>query len=271
MEVASQQDREILADIYEQYGVLGRGIYLLEMFSKEPSLSITEISKKTGIAKATAFRSVNALKSLGYLRQDPQNQRYFLSTKVLQLASAMLNGLDIRHKALPFMQKLVGLTGETANLFILDGASAVCIEQVPGTQTMRLLTQVGARTPLHCGASPKLLLALLTPEASSRLLDESVAQHGLIRYTQDTPLVTEQVLSSLDKIRQQRYCVSRGEVDLGTVGIAAPVYDLYGKVVASISLSGPAIRITHEQEAKYVELVRGIAKELSAELGFIYK
>lgn len=255
-------------EAYESYGVLGRGLYLLEMFSGTESLSITEISRLTGINKATVFRTVNTLKSLGYLRQDPRNQRYSMSTKVLQLAAKLINGMNIRHAALPFMRKLVELTGETVNLFILDGSSAVCIEQVPGTQSMRLLTEVGSRTPLHCGASPKLLLAMLPEETAKRMIDEAIANGGLPKYTLDTPTDREQLLAIIAKIRRQGYCVSRGEVDLGAVGIACPVYDLYGKVIASLSLSGPAIRITEAREPEYIRTVQQIAKELSAELGY---
>ncbi len=265
---AAYQPEDKRFDNYESFGVLGRGLYLLEMFSEAQSLSITEISRKTDINKATVFRTVNTLRSLGYLRQDPHTLRYSMSTKVLQLAARMINGMNIRHTALPFMRKLVELTGETANLFVLDGSSAVCVEQVPGTQTMRLLTEVGSRTPLHCGASPKLLLAMLPKETAKRMIDEAIANHSLPKYTLDTPTEPDQLLAIIARIREQGYCVSRGEVDLGAVGIACPVYDLYGKVIASLSLSGPAIRITEARELEYVQAVQSIAKELSAELGF---
>lgn len=269
MEVTHLTESDLSYTDFAEHGVLGRGLFLLELITINPSLSITEISKATKIPKATVYRSLNTLRSLGYLQQDPQTQRYSLSTKILHLAAAMLKNLDIREKALPLMRNLVQLSGETANLFILEQNHAVCIEQVPSNQAIRLLTEVGARNPLHCGASPKLLLALLPAEKRQRIIDETLATGGLTCYTNETPCDKEQLLAILETIRQQKYCVSRGEVDVGAVGIAAPVYNAHGKIVASLSLSGPALRITEDRETELIQLVVQTAQELSEELGYI--
>lgn len=242
-----------------------RTLDILEALAEMGEAGIAQLSNHVALHASTVHRLLATLIGRGYVRQNPESGRYLLGLKPLDVARAVRDHLDLRMEALPILQQLMRNSGETANLAVLDDHHIVYLEQVssPGWM-LRMFVQVGARAPLHSTASGKVLLAGLAESELSQML----SSYPLVPCASRT-IVDEAVLvAELEEVRRQGYATDYGEQEEGVSCIAAPVRDYAGRVVASISISGPWIRITPERVPSLVPLVQEACAQLSAALGY---
>ncbi len=241
---------------------LGRALQILNCFlGDEESLTLTEIARRTGLSKSTAHRLVATLLHHRYLEQDSADHLK-LGIRLFELGSLVQNRLEVRREALPILTELARQTGETAMLLTLDGCEAVCVEKVDGRGSVRLGAQVGSREPLHAGSGAKVLLA----HAPQAVLEE-VLSKPLQRLGPSTITDPSQLLAQLQEIRAQGWALSFEERDVGAAGVAAPVFDHSGKVVASVDLAGPIWSFSDSRLPALVERVTRAAREISRRLG----
>ena len=163
----------------------------------------------------------------------------------------------------PFLAQLVRLTGETANLAMLDGDEVVYIAQVPSPHSMRMFTEPGRRVRPHCTAVGKALLAQLPPGEARALLERD----GMPAYTPATITDPDLLIAHLEVIRKQGYAVDEGEQEVGVRCFAVAVPDAPGSL--AISTSGPQTRMTDDAAARIVPALkrtaRGISQTIAAE------
>lgn len=217
------QSVERALDVLEALAVAGR------------PLGISEVAAVTGLADGTAHRLLRTLVSRGYARQGA-GRRYALGTRLLGLADGARRALV--SGARPLLERLVVLSGETANLAVLEGDSVVYVAQAPSAHRLRLFAEVGRHVPAHSTAVGKVLLGGM-PDADVSAL---VARTGLAARTPHTLTDAGRLLASVTSVRRQGYAVDDGEEELGVRCIAVPVHD--GDVlVAAVSVSGPAARV----------------------------
>jgi DNA-binding IclR family transcriptional regulator len=221
-----------------------------------PVVSRADIAGRTALPKATANRIVADLVEARLLQ--PVEGGVGLGIRLFELgALAQQRGLGLRDASLPFMEDLYEITHETVQLAVLDGIDVVYLQKISGRRSVRLDTRVGGRLPLTCTGSGKLLLASAPPD----LLDQ-VLERGFVRRTPHSIVDDEVLRRALATIRGQGYAVDDEEFALGTRSIAAPVVHR-GEVVAALSLSGRADRITVPAAAL---AVRATAAAVSREL-----
>ena len=128
---------------------------------------VSELSAVTGLAAGTTHRLLGALVARGYLRQEPLTRRYAIGLAALDLAARIRSrGLSV--DAEPYLRRLVELTGESANLAVLDGDAATYVAHLSAPRTVRMFTEVGNRAPLHASGTGKVLLAGLSDERRER-------------------------------------------------------------------------------------------------------
>jgi DNA-binding IclR family transcriptional regulator len=138
----------------------------------------------------------------------------------------------------------------------------VNLEQaVPIEREVRSIGQVGRRTPLHCTAAGKVLAAYLPDKELDRLLAQ-----GLARYTPQTITDPDELRMELERVRENGYALALEELEAGLNVVSAPVSDAAGRVVAAVSISGPASRLLPENLRSLIVEVTGVAQELSKEL-----
>jgi IclR family transcriptional regulator, acetate operon repressor len=143
-----------------------RAFDLLEMLADAGgALGLSELSTASGLPLPTVHRLMRTLVNRGYVRQEA-SRRYTLGSRLIRLGeiSSQMLGTWLR----PFLAQLVRLTGETANLAMLDGDEVVYIAQVPSPHSMRMFTEPGRRVQPHCTAVGKALLAQLPPGEARR-------------------------------------------------------------------------------------------------------
>ena len=231
-------------------------------------ISVKELSAKVCLPKGTTHRLLSSLAYFGYVQQDSRTRHYSLGFKLVELGNCLLNQLDLRTEAKPFLADLAKTTQETVHLVILDKNEVLYIDKVESDDNpsgLRMASRVGSRTLAHSCAVGKVLLAHLSEEE----LDEFIQGAGLPKITENTISDPVRLKEHLKLVRSQGYVIDDEENEKGIRCVAAPIRNEIGRVVAATSISGPAIRITRKriQESLKNEIIK-TALKISRKLGF---
>jgi len=242
---------------------------ILDILGQSPQgISIRELSTKINLPKGTIHRLLSSLLYFGYVRQDPKTRNYFLGFKLVELGNLLLGQLDLRKEAEPFLRDLAEGTKETVHMVVMDRDEVVYIEKVEFEQNpggLRMASRIGLRNPIHSCAVGKVLLADFSDEA----LDHFLRGKNLLRRTENTMTDPVQLREHLKLVRKQGFAIDDEENERGIRCIAAPICNEVGRVVAAISISGPAFRVTKKviQESLKKEVME-TANHISQRLGF---
>ena len=230
-------------------------------------LSAPKIAKLCQVSRPTAYRLLTTLRGRGYVMVD-DDYNYSLGTKILALARVVLDTMNLPKMAQPYLHELSQLSQETAFMSILDGVKILYIAKeesphVQDSQAFQMRSSVGTRIDLHMSAMGKAILANLSPEERSTLLDRLT----LTRYTNQTITDRDTLIHELEQTRQRGYAIDNCEGDDWVRCVAAPVYDSGGRVLGAISAAGPAHRMTLD----YIQNLSGdvvrVTQALSRQLG----
>lgn len=242
---------------------LRKTMRILECFSlHEPRLSLTDIARKVGLPLSTTHRILATLRGVGLVEQEGDRDLYRLGLKLLELGSMVLANMEVHREALPFIEELVRETGETVHLGVFDGTHVVSIEKMDSTHGLASNITVGRGAPAYCTAVGKALLAF-QPEA----VVDHVCRLGLVAYTPQTITDPVKLRKELGRVHSLGYAVDDREHQPDVRCVAAPIRNYSGNVVASLSISGPATRISKEAIPALAERVKEVAGKLSARLG----
>jgi IclR family KDG regulon transcriptional repressor len=229
----------------------------------EGSRGITELSGELGLAKSTIYKLLQTLLRRGYAVQDPATGRYRLGLKFLELGGVVQGSLSIRSIAHPHLQALMEATTETVQLGILEGDEAIYADKIDCARTIRMYSRVGRRSPLHCTALGKVLLAH-QPETRIR----EVLGPRLERYTPKTITTPRALRAELQHVREQGYALDDEEFEEGLRCLAAAARDYTGAVVASLGIAGPAARFEPGRRPELIKLLKDAAEAVSRDLGY---
>ncbi|WP_442939440.1 IclR family transcriptional regulator [Nonomuraea sp. SYSU D8015] len=219
---------------------------------------LSEIAARTGLPYGTIHRLLQTLLSRGYVRQE-SDRRYALGGGLVRLGGIAESMVGVW--AQPYLTKMVELSGETANLAVLEGDFVVYVAQVPSPRRLRMFAEVGRRVLPHSTAVGKVLLAD-RPAADAVAVFERT---GMPRRTPKTITDVNAMLAELDRVRARGYAMDLGEEELGVHCLAVPVWD-GGRVAAAMSVSGPAERIDAHDRDELAEGLRKIALDFGNEL-----
>jgi IclR family acetate operon transcriptional repressor len=222
-------------------------------------IGVRELGQASGLPVGTTHRLLKALVNQGFVSHNPSTRRYGVGPTALALAAKIGSSRSLTQLAQPYLQKLVELTGESANLAALDGEGIIYLAHVEAARTVRMFTKVGNRVPLHATGTGKAILASMTPEKRRVLL----AGQRLKRYTANTITDRRKLEAELEGIRKRGYAIDAGELEEGVHCIAVPVRDHGAEVTASISVSGPSSRLTLARIGSLAPNVLRIAQAIS--------
>jgi DNA-binding IclR family transcriptional regulator len=243
---------------------LMRGLEILVAVARaDRPLGITELSRQFGLAKGSISRLVATLVEQSFLIRDPETAKYRLSMKVWELGNGAVSRLDIRDIARPVMEALNGATQETIHLTVLtEMGQIVFLDKLDSTRAIRPNIEVGALLPAYCVANGKAILAFL-----QRARLESVLRGKLRRFTPATITRKSELLLHFEEIRRLGYAVNRGEYRVDVWGLAAPIRDHTGFVVAALGISVPSQRMTRALIADLAPRLVTSARQISQALG----
>jgi IclR family acetate operon transcriptional repressor len=235
---------------------ISRAFELLDLIANQgASVTISDLSIRSGLPMPTVHRLLKALVSLGHVRQTP-SRRYALGPRLIRLGEMARQNLGTT--AMPFLTELVNITEETANFAIREGDLVVYVAQVPSRHSMRMFTEIGRRVLPHCTGVGKALLAQL-PNSS---VEEIVQRNGMPAMTAKTITDVNDLMEDLDRIRQRGWAEDNGEQEIGVRCIAAPI--LGTGIQSAISVSGPEARLTPEVTDRAGPRLLRIADDLAA-------
>lgn len=243
--------RELEAVADTGVGTLDRAVAILQAVEGGVS-RFTRISEATGLSRSTTHRLIRALQEHGFLAHYGGGAGYRLGPRLLRLASEAMRELPLRDLAHPILERLVRVTGESAQLFVRSGDVRVCIDAVESPNELRTIVPIGASLPLTAGSAAKVFLANAT--GSERLIRKA-----------DDP---ERFAHEVELARARGWASSAGERQPGVGSLSAPVVGPYGILVAVVSVSGPASRMGRIRARRYAPAVLEAAKEIERSGGF---
>jgi DNA-binding IclR family transcriptional regulator len=248
-----------------QVKILDKAVRVLMLFTPEqPEWGVTAIAREVDMSKSTVHRILRVFEQHGFLAQNPETRRFRLGLAGIELGRRAQVGLELRRIALPIMEQLSALSGETVLLQVVspEGDRVVCIERVQQRRGLRLILDVGSTAPLYAGCSSKILLAYLDEATIDRVLGGE-----LLPMTSHTLIDPVQIRAQLEEIRRNGFAVSFEETDEGVAGVSLPVRDSHDRVIAGLSVSGPMTRVNATTIVHYTGFAREGARRIAAELG----
>ena len=242
---------------------VGKALQLLAAFrGTKPELGVSDLARRAGMPKSTAFRLLADLESAGFVARS--GTKYRLGISLFELGSRVgfcrPNGL--REVAMHDLSELHVHTGLTAHLGVLEGSEVVYVEKVHGGNPLRTLTTPGARQPASCSGLGKAMLAYGTPQEV-----RAVVEAGLPRRTRHSITEPGRFARELDRIRESGVAHDREEAALGLACVAAPIV-ADGRVAAAVSVSGPSVGVNWQLVETHVRRAASrISRRYSAALG----
>ena len=240
-------------------GVVVKVSAILGAFRQEHrQLGLNELSRRTGLPKATVFRLASEMTRCGLLSRSGTD--YALGPRLFELAQLVPGRRDLREAALPFLEDVYVATRETVHLAILEGVEVVYIERLAGHRSGATPSAVAGRLPAHCTATGKALLAHAGIENTDRVIAA-----GLTPRTPFTIVLADVLRRELERVRHARFAVEREETRLGFASVASPVFSGDNRVVAAISVTVPIGRLDVERLAATVCVAaRGLTRSLGS-------
>ena len=241
---------------------LDRAFRILDVLSEVPTVDAVTLRQKTGLPKSTLYELLSSLEELGAVIRTEDN-RYSLGLRLVEFGEAARERLRIREIAAPYLQHLSEQFDETIHLTVLDRDEVLYVDCFESSRRFRTYSVIGVRAPLHCTAVGKAILAEMDTDNVERLLQE----RPLERFTETTITGIAEMREELVRTRERGYSIDEGEHEPGIRCIGAAITGKSGQPYASISVSGPVQRMSHEKLPDMAAQLRNAATEISTRLG----
>lgn len=243
----------------ESIRAVERALDVLMCFtSQTPELTMSQISVMVGINKSTVHRLLATLERKRFVERDPSTGVYRPGLRLLQMASLTLEQNDLRRLAAPFLHSLCEQYRENVNLTVLDNTDVTYIDVIESPQRVKLAAVIGQRLPAFCTASGKAILAFLPEENLDLIL-----KNGMPGYTPNTITSPEAFFNDIRLTRERGYAISEQEYEDGINALAAPICH---QPIASVSIAGPAYRLTKERMIEIAPNLMATANKIAREV-----
>jgi len=238
---------------------LARGLLVVEAFSQQKlQLSISQLSKRTGLSRASVRRCLYTLSKLGFAGTD-DGRNFFLRPRVLSLGHAYLSSMPLATAAQPILEHLSQILHESCSIALLDGVDIVYVARANVTRIMAIDLGVGTRLPAFCTSMGRVLLANLPTDQLESLLPRI----EFTRYTERTVTSIERLRQALATVRREGYAIIDQELEVGLRSMAVPVQNPTGRVVAAINVGAHGQRVSvQDMQTRFLPYLRAAAHEL---------
>ncbi|WP_186167855.1 DNA-binding transcriptional regulator KdgR [Burkholderia gladioli] len=263
-EAASRARNDEGGEKTESASAAGKVFAVLEALGAHGPIGISELSNRLDMSKTTVHRFLQTLKTLGFVAQEDETERYRLTIRLFELGSQALESVDLVREADVEMRRIGRLTREALHLGAFDENHIIYIHKIDADYGLRMHSRIGRTNPLYSTAIGKVLLAWMAPEEAR----EALSRIEFRKSTQKTLASAEAVWSILPHVREQGYGEDNEEQEDGLVCLAVPVFDRFGRVIAGLSISFPTMRCGADTKAHYVALLKQAGQVISSKLGY---
>jgi IclR family KDG regulon transcriptional repressor len=258
MKIEAPTNRKVIASVQH-------ALDILNLFNgSQAEIGNNGIAKMLNMDPGTAAGLVYTLKINNYLVQNPDNRKYRLGLKLAERAAVLMDQIDLRKIASPYLEDLREWSGESINLAIRENKTIVYIERLFGHHSLGIRAELGKRASLHSTALGKAILAHMNPEESQAIL----RGYDFIPVTPKSITNLKDFLIELECVKKTGYAIDEEENELGGRCLAAPVFNNYGVPVAAVSISVPIQRLPREKVVEYGARIKQAAQEISRNLGY---
>lgn len=220
--------------------VIARAAEMLRYLAAEPAgLTLAGLTAHSQLPPSTVHRLVSALVAEGFVRQAPSGR---LRIGPALIGLALSSRSDLRHEVGPHLERLSHRLRETVDLGVIDAGEVLFIDQYTARRTLRIVSQIGARFPLHATANGKALLAALSAEEARALLPQRLAA-----FTKNTITNRTALLRELEEVRASELAYDHEEYTLGIAAVATAVRDAVG-ALASVGVVVPLARFSDQAD-----------------------
>lgn len=249
---------------YYNIASLEKGIRVLELLAAHGELSVSEAARLMNTNRAGSHRFISTLRDLGYVEKN-SSSKYQPTLKIMTLAQKVANRFEIRRLAKPYMHRLSIMYKETINLGLFKNQEIIHIDKIDSLEVLRMDSALGDKAPAYCTGLGKSILAFLPDHELAHYLD-TVERRPL---APNTITDRDELQKELSRIRDNRYAIDDEEMTIGLRCIAAPIFDHNHYPAYAISISGPAMRLTHRALENMKADILKISDDLSHKMGSI--
>jgi DNA-binding IclR family transcriptional regulator len=258
--MSSQNAVREIASVYKLQA-LDRAFALLDLLAASPvPLGLADVATALHLHKSTAHRFLMVLER--HRMVERTNGKFRLGLRLCDFGSRAIEQYDLRERAQLHLKLLVAEVEETAHLCILEKTRMVYIDKQEPERTIRMISRVGASSPIHCTAVGKAILATMPRDRVEQLLPDIEFE----RFTRRTMTTRDALLKELERTTRRGYAVDDEEREEGVRCAGVAILDGRGEAVAAVSVSGPAFRVTMQKipqiAGKLIHCVQGIQKDL---------
>lgn len=255
-----------MAELKSRVQSAGKVFTILEALANSPKgeMGISDLASTLDWNRTTVYRFIQTLIDEGYVRLVADKDRYCLTFKIVELANKMVNRIDIRKIAQPYLIDLVEKWRVNAHLAMIDDNEIVFIDRIDHDKLLGTKFHIGRRSPVHATAIGKVILSTW----DSKALDLYLRNYQFVKYSPNTLTDKDVFLQELGNITSNGYAFDQGEFNYDVYCIAAPLKDINGETIAGISLSGSEKQISQYALNEIGEAVREAAQKISLELGY---
>ncbi len=245
---------------------VGKVLQIIEIMAQgKGPMRLQDIAASLGLPPSTVLRFLNTLMENGYVHQDDDSLKYMLTMKFSLIGDQVSSQYSFRDVIHPYLLSLSEECQESACLAVEQEMTAVYVDVVDGPEnTLRTLQRIGKTAPLHSTGVGKILMLNYDRDRLDRLVDEK----GLAPLTQHTITDRQELVRELDRVRKQDYALDNEECEQGVRCVAAPIRDYSGRVIASISVTGPSSRMNRDRMERVREAISRVSASVSHHLGY---
>ncbi len=218
---------------------IGKALTLLDLIAGlQHEAGLSELSRISGLDKATTRRFLVQLEKFGFLEQDPETRKYRLGPAPLRLSQIREARLPLLQLGVPLLRRLAASTGETVHMSEFSAGRLSTIHAEESYRAHRITVKVGTVLPLHATSSGLAYLAF-----SPDLLIEDYLSKPLERFTPHTVVEIDALRALLTETRELGYSVNRQGLENGMISVAAPILSPGKPPVGSIAIAAPLVRV----------------------------
>lgn len=238
-----------------------RAFAIMEIVARaERPVALSEIVEQAGLPTPTAFRILAMLEAAGLVQREPNGKTYGVGHRLARFGLEVMTNNSVRAERRLILRRLVDEIGETCNLAMFGGDDIIYIDRVETDWPLKAELKPGSRVPLHCTSSGKLFLAQM-PKAKRRRM---LGALSFKRYTDHTITDIATLAAQLDEIARTRVGTNNEEFQAGVIGVAVPVTDAQGRILATVALQAPVARLSLARAMDFVPSLQRAATDMAA-------
>lgn len=238
-----------------------RAFAIMELVARsDRPVPLAEIVEQSGLPGPTAFRILSMLEGAGLVQREPTGKTYGVGHRLARFGVDVMTNNSVRAERRAILRRVVDEIGETCNLAMFGGDAIIYIDRIETDWPLKADLKPGSRVPLHCTSSGKLFLSQM-PRAKRRRMLESLVYK---RYTDNTITDIDLLESQIERIAVTRVGTNNEEFQAGVIGIAVPVTDAKGRMIASVALQAPVARLSIGRALEFVPSLQRAAADMAS-------